>query len=440
MPDNAPINVVREDPLRKGLLYAGTETSVYVSFNDGDSWKPLQLNLPHTSMRDLTVHGDDLIVATHGRSLWILDDVSSLRQLGDANIAQHDLLFAPQTAMRVRWNRNTDTPLPPETPAGQNPPDGAIIDYYLAPNSAAAQGPVTLEIFDNQNHLVRRYSSDDKPENMEKIAAGNPIPMYWVRPEKILSAKPGMHRFVWDLHYTKPNSLAHEFPIAAIVHNTPELPLGAFALPGNYTVKLRVGSVGAANSDATHPDGFTQPLILKMDPRIKVSSVDLAQQFAMESASVIGMNDTYAALSQIASVRAQIKDRRALSSKTPLAAASLAALDQHLSQLEGSAESGFAGLPSSGKQPENFSTAHQHFATMLGVADSYDGAPTTQAITVFKQLEDDTQQLMATWENVKDQDLAKLNADLIKSGQPPIDASEPPATAPSADDDGDDEP
>jgi photosystem II stability/assembly factor-like uncharacterized protein len=442
LPDNAPVNVVREDPLRPGLLYAGTETSVYVSFNDGDSWQALQLNLPHTSMRDLTIHGDDLIVGTHGRSFWILDDVTPLRQLVAGDGIQKTILFAPQTAMRVRWNRNTDTPLPPETPAGANPPDGAIIDYYLAPTSGAAYGAVTLEIFDDQNHLVRRYPSDDKAESLEKIADEHPIPMYWVRPEKILSGKPGMHRFVWDLHYRKPETLSHEFPISAIVHNTPELPLGAFALPGNYTVKLRVDAAhpDPAHSDPAPRDGFTQPLVVKMDPRIKVSSSDLAQQFAMESAAVIGMNDTYAALSQIASVRAQIKNRLAQSAKASAVGTSLAALDQQLAQLEGSAESGFAGLPPSGKQPENFSTAHQHFATMLGVADSYDGAPTTQAIVAFKQLEDDTQQLLATWKNVKDGDLAKLNAELIKSGQPPIDASKSPATAPSADDDGDDEP
>ncbi len=429
--NNAPVNVIREDPVRKGLLYAGTETSVYVSFNDGDSWQPLQLNLPHTSMRDLTIHGDDLIVATHGRSFWILDDVTPLRQLVDASARQHDLLFTPQTAIRFRWNRNTDTPLPPEIPGGTNPPDGAIIDYYLAPQSA---GPVTLEIFDDQNHLVRRYSSDDKPESMEKIAASNPIPMYWVRPERILSAQPGMHRFVWDMHYTKPNALSHEFPISAILHNTPELPLGAMAMPGNYTVKLRVGK-----DDAAHPDGLTEPLVVKMDPRVKASSADLAQQSAMESASVIGMNDTFQALSQGTSVRAQIKDRLTIEKRESVTSA-LKALDQHIAQLAGAAESGFAGLPPSGKQPENLSTAHQHFATMLGVADSYDGAPTTQAIAAFKLLEDDTQRLLTSWKDLQDKDLAALNEELIKSDVPPIDAHKPAAEAPSSDADGDDEP
>jgi photosystem II stability/assembly factor-like uncharacterized protein len=434
LPDNAPVNVVREDPIRKGLLFAGTETSVYVSFDDGDNWQPLQLNLPHTSMRDLTIHGDDLIVATHGRSFWILDDVTPLRQLTAANAAQKDFLFAPQTAIRFRWDRNTDTPLPPETPAGQNPPDGAVIDYYLAPNSGAATGPVTLEIFDAQNHLVRRYSSDEKPESLEKIANSNPIPMYWVRPEKILSAKPGMHRFVWDLRYTKPNSLSHGFPISAIYHDTPELPLGALALPGSYTVKLRTG-----RNDKEYPAGYTQTLVVRMDPRIKSSDADLAQQFAMESASVIGMNDTFAALAQLQSVRVQIKERLGAAGKSPLAD-SLNALDEHLAQLQGSAQGSFFGLPPSGKQPENFATAHQHFAGMLGVADSYDGAPTSTAIVTFKQLEDDTQQLFTAWKKIKDDDIAKLNLDLTKSGQPALDPAKPPATAPESDDDGDDEP
>ena len=432
LPDNAPVNVVREDPLRKGLLYAGTETTVYVSFNDGDNWQPLQLNLPHTSMRDLTIHGDDLIVATHGRSFWILDDITPLRQIAEA-APKKDFLFAPQTALRVRWNRNTDTPLPPETPAGQNPPDGAIIDYYLAPQSSNSRGPVTLEIFDAENHLVRRYSSDDQPPSMEKIAASNPIPMYWVREEKILSAQPGMHRFVWDLHYSKPNSLNHEFPISAIVHDTPELPLGAIAPPGTYTVKLHPG--GSSEHDA-----LTQTLTVKMDPRIKSSAADLAQQFAMESASVIGMNDTFAALAQLQSVRAQIKDRQASINGKSQVADSLTALDHRLGELAGTTESNFAGLPPSGKRPENFSTAHQHFATMLGVADSYDGAPTTTAIVAFKQLEDDTQQLETSWKNIKEKDIPAINAELTKSGQPAIDTNKPPAASPASDGDSDDEP
>src|ERR1700736_3812532 len=201
IPSGGASNAVREDPERKGLLFAGTEGSVFVSFDDGDNWQPLQLNLPHTSMRDLAIHSDDLIVGTHGRSFWILDDITPLRQMS-AEIAKVSVtLYKPQEAIRFRWNRNTDTPLPPDIPAGKNPPDGAILDYYLAGPSSK---PVTLEILDADNHLVRRYASTDKPEPMEKIAATNPIPMYWVRPQQTLSAASGMHRFVWDVHCPPP--------------------------------------------------------------------------------------------------------------------------------------------------------------------------------------------------------------------------------------------
>src|SRR6266487_2827825 len=323
IPDGGASNVVREDPVRKGLLFAGTEGSVYVSFNDGDDWQPLQLNLPHTSMRDLTIHGDDLIVATHGRSFWILDDITPLRQL-NAEVAKASVhLFAPQETIRFRWNRNTDTPLPPEVPAGKNPPDGAILDYYLA--SASAK-PVTLEILDEQQHLVRRYASTDKPEPLEKTASEHPIPMYWVRQAQILSASAGMHRFVWDLHYAPPDSLAHEFPISAIVHDTPKYPLGAWVLPGNYTVKLTVDG-----------KSYSQPLVVKMDPRITTSLADLRKQFEMQSGAVEDMNESFEALTQVKAVRAQLKERASKAGKGALADA-VSALDKQAAELEGAAQ------------------------------------------------------------------------------------------------------
>ncbi len=354
LPENAPINAVREDPARKGLLFAGSETSVYVSFNDGDSWQALQLNLPHTSMRDLAIHGDDLIVATHGRSFWILDDITPLRQLNDQIAKSLAFLFQPQEALRWRWNRNPDTPLPPETPAGQNPPDGAIIDYYLA---TAANGPVTLEILDSTGTTVRRYSSTDPTLPMDKIAAEHPIPMYWVRPVRILSATQGMHRFVWDLHGEPPKSLNKEFPISAIPHDTPPLPLGAWALPGSYTVRLTV-------------DGrqLTQPLTVKIDPRIKTPLPDLQAQAALQTGAVSGMNQSFEALSQVQSVRAQLKE--SLSKAKGKLADSLEDLDKQCAALAGATASTFFGTPPSGKQPENFSTLNQHFSQLLGIADS----------------------------------------------------------------------
>jgi photosystem II stability/assembly factor-like uncharacterized protein len=425
IPDGGASNVVREDPARRGLLFAGTEGSVYFSINDGDDWQPLQLNLPHTSMRDLAIHGDDLIVATHGRSFWILDDVTPLRQL-NADIAKENVhLFAPQEAIRFRWNRNPDTPLPPEFPAGKNPPDGAIIDYYFAEN---AKGAANLEIFDEQNHLVRRYSSTERAEPLEKTAGEHPIPMYWVRPTQILSGAAGMHRFVWDMHYAPPDSLGHEFPISAIVHDTPKHPLGAWALPGKYAVKLTVEG-----------KSYSQSFVVKMDPRIKTSLADLRKQFEMQSGSIEGMNETFEALGKVRSVRAQLKERGAKAGKGALADA-ITALDKQAAELEGAAQSNFFGLPPGAKQAENFSSLNQHFGGILSVADSADAAPTTQATAVYRELEGDLEKLTARWTKIRQQDIPALNTELKKAGLTAVDPNRSPDTTPSADADGDDEP
>jgi len=422
---NAPVNTVREDPVRKGLLLAGTETSVYVSFDDGDHWQPLQLNLPHTSMRDLAVHDDDLVVGTHGRSFWILDDITPLRQL-NADLAKTPVtLFAPEPAVRFRWNRNTDTPLPPEFPAGQNPPDGAILDYYLA---TAAREAVVLEILDSEKHLVRRYSSRDTVEPIGKLAAQHPIPMYWVRPSPILSGEAGMHRFVWDLHYPSPQALEHEFPISAIVHDTPLSPRGALALPGRYTLRLTVDG-----------QSYTQPLMVRMDPRIKTSEADLHKQFAMETGAVRGMDESYEALRQVQSVRAQLA-ARAGKLKTGETADSVSALERSVAELQGAVQSGFFGLPPSGKQPENLSTLNQHFAGILAVADSADAAPTTQAAAVYQELEKALSGLVERWRQIQAKDLPALNAQLEKAGLPSINPNERLSEPPSADSEQQDEP
>jgi photosystem II stability/assembly factor-like uncharacterized protein len=424
--DNSVSNVVREDPLRKGLLFAGTENSVYVSFDDGDSWQPLQLNLPHTSMRDLTIHGDDLIVATHGRSFWILDDITPLRQLNGEVAHAPAFLFTPQEAIRWRWNRNPDTPLPPEVPAGKNPPDGAIIDYCL---STAANRPITLDIFTAEGNpvLVRHYSSTDKPASIDKLAGEHPIPMYWVRSEQILSSQPGMHRFVWDLHYEAPKALEHEFPISAIIHSTPLNPLGARPLPGKYKVELTV-------------DGkrYSATFELKMDPRITATASDLAKQFEMESEAVAGMDDSYESLEQVQSVRAQLKEL------TPKLHGSIAtaatALDKQFVDLEGSAQPNFFGTPPRGKQPENFSSLNQHYSAILAVADSADAAPTVQTAAAFHELEDESTRLRKRWSALKEKELLDLNKELKKAKLPEIDPRKPLAKEPGEVSDGDDEP
>ena len=263
---NSPVDTVREDPVRKGLLFAGTETAVWMSFDDGDHWQSLQLNLPHTSMRDLVIHGDDIIVATHGRSFWILDDITPLRQWGGSEAAVH--LFTPAQAFRVRRSLNTDTPLPADEPAGENPPDGAIIDYYLA---QPASGAVTLEIVDGAGKLVRRYASTDQPWITPQELATQTIPPYWVKLPETLSAAAGMHRWVWDLHYPSPTALDQQYPISAVPHRTPRHPLGPRALPGTYTVRL------TANGRTVEA-----PLVVTLDPRIKTPAAGLTQMFDLE--------------------------------------------------------------------------------------------------------------------------------------------------------------
>jgi hypothetical protein len=237
-----------------------------------------------------------------------------------------------------------------------------------------------------------------------------------------------MHRFVWDLHYAPPDSLAHEFPISAIVHDTPKYPLGAWALPGNYTVRLTVdGTIS------------TQPLTVKMDPRIKTPLADLRKQFEMQSGSVEGMNESFEGLSQVQSVRAQLKERGAKPGKGALADA-IAALDKQAAELEGAAQSNFFGLPPGAKQPENFSSLNQHFGGVLAVADSADAAPTTQATAVFKELEESLEKLVARWTKIRQQDIPALNAELKKARLAPVDPNRTPDATPSADTDGDDEP
>ena len=255
---NDPINSVKEDPNRKGLLFAGSETAVYVSFDDGDHWQPLRLNMPATSIRDLVIKDDDLVIGTHGRSFWILDDIMPLRQI-TADLAKSEAIFyQPQNPYKVRWNIYTDTPVPQEEAAGQNPPDGAIFDYFLKEKS---QGEVTLEIFDASGKPVRKFSSNDKPYKIPEVN----IPLYWIRPQQILSAEAGSQRFVWDMHY-KPLDEPASYPIGATYMDTAPEPTSPWVLAGNYTAKMTVNG-----------KTYTQNFTIKQDPRVKTSPEKMKQ-------------------------------------------------------------------------------------------------------------------------------------------------------------------
>jgi len=425
LPGDEPVNTIREDPERRGLLFAGTEGSVFVSFDDGDHWQSLQLNLPHTSMRDLVIHGDDLVAGTHGRGFWILDDLTPLRQLTAEAAAADAHLFKPETAWRFRRSRGTDTPLPPEVPAGQNPPDGAIIDYYL---KDAATGPVTLEILDARGEVVRRYASTDAPINMAATAKENPIPMYWVLQPKILSAAEGMHRYVWDLHYTRPNAVDHEYPISAVPHATPLEPQGARALPGAYTVRLSAGG-----------KSWTQPLAVKMEPRVKAEPEALGRQFAMESDAVRGMDESFAALNAVKSVREQLKERAEKAGKGELGDA-IAALDKRLEELEGAPRQGFFGVPPTGQEKETLTTLNQHFGALLRIADSCDCAPPTQVQAAARELNTARIALLAEWRAMALQSVPELNQQLEKAGLAPVSAKRAPGSGAPSDAQEEDEP
>lgn len=392
-----PVNTVREDPIRKGLLFAGTERAVYVSFNDGDDWQPLRLNMPATSIRDLVVHRDDIVVGTHGRSFWILDDITPLRQL-DANVAAGEaFLFAPQTTYRFRRNLNTDTPLPPEEPAGQNPPDGAVVNYYLKTDATT---PVVLEIFDRGGQLVRRFRSDDKPEFVDEKELAHPT--YWVRPSRVLPASPGMQRFVWDLHYPEPKALRREFPISAIYRDTPRHPLGPSVLPGDYTLKLTAAG-----------KTFTRTLRVEMDPRVRVPRAGLEQQFTLSMQAAEGMGETFDALAGLKQIRAQITSLRTRPAALPPAVNdALTAFDRKAAALEG-------GAGTSGTTPD-FNQLHTQLATLYNVLQQADAAPTTQAVGTAADLQRRLRAALPVWNDLKTKDLGSVNAQLRAAGLPPL--------------------
>jgi photosystem II stability/assembly factor-like uncharacterized protein len=405
LPDNEPVNTVREDPERKGLLFAGTERSVYVSWDDGDHWQSLKMNLPPTSIRDLVVHHDDVVVGTHGRSFWILDNITPLRQFSAEVSDSTAHLFAPQLTYRVRRNNNTDTPLPPEEPAGQNPPDGAMIDYWL---KTAASGAVTLEIVDaSSGRGVRHFSSADKPEPVNPKELN--VPMYWVLPARTLSASSGMHRFVWDLTYPAPDVLTRDYPISAIYHDTPLYPLGAAVLPGQYKLVLTVGG-----------QSYTQTLDIRMDPRVKTSPEDLRRQFELDQKIADALHRDYEALQQVRSLHSQLK---ALASHAVIAK-SAAELEAKAASIEGE-EGDYSARYLSTPEGRSLARLNNGFNTLVSALDTADAAPTTQQVAMVGELDKALEEQLAAWAQLKSKDIPELNKELKKAGLPFIDLQKP---------------
>jgi photosystem II stability/assembly factor-like uncharacterized protein len=398
LPDIGPVDTVREDPMRKGLLFAGTENSVWVSFDDGDHWQSLQLNLPHTSMRDLWIHEDDLIVATHGRSFWILDDIEPLREAAESLADAH--LFAPAPAFRMQRDSNTDTPLPPDEPAAANPPDGAVIDYYLAQNSSS---PVTLEILDERGQLVRKFSSTDQPDVREAALTKQLIPLYWLRPFRSLPAAAGMHRWVWDLHYPAPDAVRHEYPIAAIPGDTPRLPLGPTALPGRYTARL------TANGKS-----YETKFIVKMDPRVKTSEAALEKKFQSEIRLASLMTTTAGALHQAETIRNSLQKLVERASGSTLA--SLQTFEKKLTSVLGALPS-FAALPTN---EVTLTQVNGQVATLYGQVWQADAQPTAAQLEALAATEREVSDVMKLWNGFRSTDLPAFNRTLRDANLPEV--------------------
>jgi photosystem II stability/assembly factor-like uncharacterized protein len=395
LPDS-PVDTVREDSVRKGLLFAGTETSVWVSFDEGDHWQSLELNLPHSSMRDLWLHDDDLIVATHGRSFWVLDDITPLRQISETMEKSPAFLFKPGAAYRVMRDTNTDTPIPPDEPTAQNPPDGAIIDYFLG---QAADGPLKLEILDAQSKVVRRCASTDKPDLTEEDLAKQLIPPYWVRMPRILSTTAGMHRWVWDLHYATPVSTRYDYPIAAIPGDTPRLPQGPSALPGQYTVRLTVNG-----------KSYTAPLTVKMDPRVKTPREGLAAMFQMQAKLASIMTHSTEDVSEARSAHEQLQKLAGQASGA--VAGAISAFDKKVGALLGGGGGFFA--PSS-SQP-TLSRANGEASTLYSEIGRADAAPTPAQGSATAETEKTFAAVSAQWKQMKATELPALNKQLHDAG------------------------
>jgi hypothetical protein len=402
IPGGAPVSVVREDPKQKGLLFAGSETQVYVSFDDGDHWQSLRLNMAASSVRDLVIKDDDLVVGTHGRGIWILDDITPLRQIaemaGSATPAagREVILFKPEPALRVRWDMNTDTPLPPDEPPGPNPPEGAIINYYL---KAAAAGPVTLEILGDDGKPVRRYSSTDQVFTPDP--ATSLIPLYWYRPLTALSAAAGMHRFTWDVHYQPLDGGGHiggpNLSMGAIGHNTMASPTTPWVNPGSFTVRLTVNG-----------KGYSQPLVVKPDPRVKTPALAMQQVYVLSKALYYGALDARSATLQARSIQEQIAARRAQASGS--VAQSLTVLDKKVQTLVGPAPAGTGTLTG----------ASNGLAGVMNILQAADVRPTTVQLKAIAAARTAASAAMATWSTIKTADLPAVNATLVAAGLTPM--------------------
>ncbi|HWZ85972.1 MAG TPA: hypothetical protein VN032_07225, partial [Thermoanaerobaculia bacterium] len=392
IPAGSFVNVVREDPERRGLLYAGTETGVFVSFDDGEHWQSLQLDLPNCSVRDIAVRHGDLVIGTHGRSFWVLDDVSPLRQLEARVAAASAWLFAPRPAVRLHPAGFQGTPEPKDEPAAENPPRGAVLDYAL---KAAAAGPVVIEILDARGDVARRFASDDKAEapDLQKIQ----VTEDWVRAPEPPAASAGMHRFVWDLHYTAPKQLLRGRRAVS----------GAWAPPGRYTVRLTAAG-----------QTLTQPLVVEKDPRIPATDADFARQFELARRIEAERARVSAALAESTALR---KQAAALAEKTTgNAAAALEEFGRKLTPIAGPPVSPDEFYNLADALPTSLLRLLVSLGRLQGAVESADVAPTPDAAAGFAERSRSVEQGLAAWQGFLGEELPEVNRALAAAGLAPL--------------------
>jgi photosystem II stability/assembly factor-like uncharacterized protein len=411
MNDGDLVRVVREDPIRKGLLYAGTENGAFVSFDEGDHWNTLQLNLPTVSVRDLVVRGDDLVAATYGRAFWILDDLSPLRQTSRVS-GNEPHLFQPSKALRVQLDLNRDTPLPPEMPAGDNPPSGAVIDYYLP---SGAKNEVKLAIYDTKGQLVRELSSRAEAPSTELPPN---VPSYWLFNPQPLPSHKGMNRVVWDLRYTAPPAIRHDYPISALYEDTPAEPQGSLVVPGTYEVRLTV-------------DGhvFKQKLDVALDPRVKTTAAELARQLELDRKVDAMLASTHSLYKRAQELRKNLADREkeiGANADAKEAVQSIKDFDQKTLAIEGEEQRSFTP----GKPKPTFALLNQELGALSTTLESADAAPNAAMETAYQDYCHDLTKLVTDWNVLLGAELKKLNAALQNTRAEAL--SDPPEVQPPA--------
>ena len=383
------LRVVREDIRRRNLLFAGTELGMYVSFDDGEYWQPLQLNLPVSSVQDISIHEDDLVIGTHGRSMWIMDDIAPLRELDEKAIAATSWLFHPAASYRVDNDLFLGTPLPPEEPQSKNPPDGAMIDYYLKSDAS----DVTMEISDTAGHLVRRFSSEDRPAKRMTL----PIAEQWFPVPIKLEKTAGMHRFVWDL---RSNSSGASDAEESTDESTP--PRGPRVPPGAYSVRLTVK--GAS---------LTQSLQVKMDPRSHATTQELTKQFQLGQEMFAQAWHGRQGLAEVKSVQADL-------SKIEAQAMAKAELLPKVKSVEAAVQKVVKG----DSQKLGLEAASGGIAAALKVVEGGDREVPAQTLELFRQCNEALQARLAEWQGLKNGELLGLNQELTKVGLAPVKISE----------------